>query len=327
MSQRITFSRRAALGSLLVTAAATGPLRAIAQPRTLRIVTPNSAGSGVDTITRTAAPALARELATSVVVENQPGAGGVIGLKTLSRAAPDGNTLSVVSSNVAILPSVMKSLPFDISGDFTPIALVCVAPLVLVVNPSRVPASNAREFFALLKSKPNDFTYASGGNGTVPHLAVEMVMDAAGTKARHIPYKGLGQAMNDLLGGQVDFMCAALVAVQSHIKTGALRPIGLLSAQRAPAAPDLATLQEQGLSNFTEEAWIAVIGPKGMDPATVKRTHEAVAAAFKDPAVVEAMTKQGNVVRISTPAEAAAVLRRDLQKYAALAKKVGLEPQ
>jgi tripartite-type tricarboxylate transporter receptor subunit TctC len=218
-------------------------------------------------------------------------------------------------------------LPFDISGDFTPIALVCVAPLVLVVNPSRVPASNAREFFALLKSKPNDFTYASGGNGTVPHLAVEMVMDAAGTKARHIPYKGLGQAMNDLLGGQVDFMCAALVAVQSHIKTGALRPIGLLSAQRAPAAPDLATLQEQGLSNFTEEAWIAVIGPKGMDPATVKRTHEAVAAAFKDPAVVEAMTKQGNVVRISTPAEAAAVLRRDLQKYAALAKKVGLEPQ
>lgn len=327
MAQPVTFSRRTALGFVLATAAASEPLLAIAQSRTVRIVTPNSAGSGVDTITRTVAPALGRELGASVVVENLSGAGGVIGLQTLSRAAPDGNTLSVVSGNVVILPSVMKSLPFDIPGDFTPIALVCAAPLVLVVNPNKVPASNAREFFALLKSKPNDFTFASPGNGTVPHLATEMVMDAAGTKARHIPYKGLGQAMSDLQGGQVHFMCAALVAVQSHIKGGTLRPIGLLSAQRAPAAPDLPTLHEQGLNNFNEEAWVAVIGPKGLNPAAVKRVHEAVVAAFKEPAVMEAMTKQGNIVKISSPADATAVFRSDLQKYAALAKKVGLEPQ
>jgi tripartite-type tricarboxylate transporter receptor subunit TctC len=327
MSQPMTFSRRTALGFVLGTAAASEPLLAIAQSRTVRIVTPNSAGSGVDTITRTAAPALGRALGASVVVENLPGAGGVIGLQTLSRAAPDGDTLSVVSSNVVILPSVMKSLPFDIPGDFTPIALVCAAPLVLVVNPNKVPVANAREFFARLKTKPNDFTFASPGNGTVPHLAIEMVMEAAGTKARHIPYKGLGQAMNDLLGGQVDFVCAALVAVQSHITSGSLRPIGLLSAQRAPAAPNLPTLHEQGLNNFNEEAWIAVIGPKGMNRAAVTRAHAAVVAAFKDPAVIEAMTKQGNIIKISTPADATAVFRRDLQKYAALVKKVGLEPQ
>lgn len=326
MNQTITFSRRAALG-FLAAAAAGEPLRAIAQSRIVRIVTPNSAGSGVDTITRTAAPALERALGASVVVENQPGAGGVIGLQTLSRAAPDGTTLSVVSSNVVILPSVMKSLPFAMPGDFTPIALVCAAPLVLLVNPNKVPATNAREFFALLKGKPNDFTFASPGNGTVPHLAIEMVMDAAGTKARHIPYKGMGQAMNDLMGGQVDFMCGALVAVQTHIKSGTLRPIGLLGAQRAPAAPELPTLAEQGLNNFDEEAWIAVIGPKGMSPAAVQRAHGAVVAAFKDPAVLEAMAKQGNIVKISTPADATAVFRRDVQKYASLVKKLGLEPQ
>lgn len=326
MSQAITFSRRATFG-ILAAAAAGGPLLAVAQAPTVRIVTPNSAGSGVDTITRTAAPALGRALGASIVVENQPGAGGVIGLQALSRAVPDGNTLSVVSSNVVILPSVLKSLPFDMPGDFTPIALVCAAPLVLVVNPGKVPATNARELFALLKSKPNDFNYASPGNGTVPHLAIEMVMDAAGTKARHIPYKGLGQATTDLMGGQIDFMCAALVAVQPHIASGALRPIGLLSAQRAPAAPDLPTLHEQGLNNFNEEAWIAVIGPKGMNSAAIARAHDAVQSAFKDPAVMETMSKQGNIVKVSTPAEATAAFRRDVQKYAALVKKVGLEPQ
>lgn len=327
MNQTPTLSRRTALGVFLATAAAAEPLLAIAQTNVVRIITPNSSGSGVDTITRTAAPAMGRALGTSVVVENLPGAGGVVGLQTLARATPDGNTLSVVSSNVVVLPSLMKSLPFSIPGDFTPIALVCVAPLVLVANPNKVPAANAREFFALLKSKPDEFTYASSGNGTVPHLAVEMVMDAAGTKARHIPYKGLGQATTDLIGGQIDFMCAALVAVQPHIASGALRPIGLLSAQRAPAAPNLPTLHEQGLNNFNEEAWIAVIGPKGMSSAAVTRAHDAVQSAFKDPAVMETMSKQGNIVKVSSPVEATAAFRRDLQKYAALVKKIGLEPQ
>lgn len=326
MTEESTLSRRTAVGYVLAAASAVNPLLAMAQ-RTVRIVTPNSAGSGVDTVTRTAAPALGRELDASVVVENQPGAGGVIGLQALSRAAPDGDTLSVVSSNVVILPSIMKTLPFDILGDFTPIALIGSAPLVMVVNPQKVSSTTAREFFALLKSKPNHFTFGSPGNGTVPHLAMEMVMDGAGTKARHIPYKGLSQAMNDLMGGQIDFMCAALVAVQSHIKNGTLRPIGLLSAQRAPASPDIPTLNEQGLQNFDEEAWFAVMGPEGMDPAAVRRTHDAVAAAFKQPAVMETMAKQGNIVKVSTPAEAAIAFRRDVQKYAALAKKVGLEPQ
>jgi tripartite-type tricarboxylate transporter receptor subunit TctC len=293
----------------------------------VRFILPNAAGSGVDAITRAAQGAFAKALGAPIVVENQTGAGGVIGLQALARSAPDGRTLSVVSNNVVIFPSVMKSLPFDMPGDFTPIAIVGQTPMVLVVNPAKAPAANHKEFVALLKAKPGAFNYASGGNGTILHLATELYLEAAGVKARHIPYKGVGPMVTDLLGGQVDFAIAALPSVQGHIKSAALRPIGLLTARRTPAAPEIPTFAEQGLTNFEVEAWFAVIGPKGMSAPTVKKVHEAVVAAFGDAAVKEAMAKQGNTIRVSSPGEAQAAFRSELAKYAELVKKVGLEPQ
>jgi tripartite-type tricarboxylate transporter receptor subunit TctC len=295
--------------------------------RPVRFILPNATGSGVDAITRAAQPALSKALGASIVVDNQPGAGGVVGLQALARSAPDGYTLSVVSNNVVIFPSVLKSLPFDMPGDFTPIAVVGSTPMVLVVNPSKVPAANHKEFVALLKSKPGALNFASGGNGTILHLASELYLDAAGVTAKHIPYKGVGPMVTDLLGGQVEFGTAAMPSVQGHIKSGALRPIGMLTAQRTPAAPEIPTFAEQGLANFEVEAWFAVIGPKGVAPATVTKVHEAVVAAFADPAVREAMAKQGNTIRISTTEQAQAAFRSELAKYAALVKKVGLEPQ
>jgi len=302
------------------------PLAASAQP-TVKFILPNATGSGVDAITRAAQPALSKALGASVAVENQPGAGGVVGLQALARAAPDGNTLSVVSNNVVIFPSVLKSLPFDMPGDFTPIAVVGATPMVLVVNPAKVPAASGKDFIALLKSRPDALNFASGGNGTILHLATELFLDAAGAKARHIPYKGVGPMVTDLIGGQVDFATAALPSVQAHIRSGALRPIGTLTAQRTPAAPEIPTFAEQGLANFAVEAWFAVIGPKGMSPAAVRKAHDAVVAAFADPAVREVMAKQGNTINISTPEQAQAAFRSELAKYAALVKKVGLEPQ
>ena len=297
------------------------------QGRPIRFILPNATGSGVDAITRAAQPALASALHAPVVVDNQPGAGGIVGLQALARSAPDGTTLSVVSNNVVIFPSVMKSLPFDMPGDFTPIAVVGATPMVLVVNPGKVSATNHKEFVALLKAKPNSLTFGSGGNGTILHLATELYLDAAGVTARHIPYKGVGPMVTDLLGGQIDFATAALPSVQGHIKSGALRAIGLMPAQRTPAAPEIPTFAEQGLANFEVEAWFAVIGPKAMSPATVKNVHQAVVAAFGDPAVKDAMAKQGNTIRIGTPEQAQAAFRSELAKYAALVKKVGLEPQ
>ena len=293
----------------------------------MRFILPNAPGSGVDAITRAAQPAFSKALGAPVVVENQSGAGGVIGLQSLARSAPDGNTLSVVSNNVVIFPSVLKSLPFDMPGDFTPIAIVGSTPIVLVVNPARISASGHKEFVALIKSKPDTFNYGSSGNGTILHLAVELYLDAAGIKVKHIPYKGVGAMVTDALGGQVDFVAAALPSVQGHIASGKLRPIGIFPAQRTPAAPEIPTFAEQGLANFEVEAWFAVIGPRGMSAAAVKKVHEAVVAAFADAAVKEMMAKQGNTIRITTTEQAQAAFRSELAKYAAMVKKVGLEPQ
>jgi tripartite-type tricarboxylate transporter receptor subunit TctC len=312
------------LCAFLLAALAAGA--ALAQ-QPVRFVLPNAAGSGVDAITRAAQPALAKALGASVVVENQTGAGGVIGLQTLARSAPDGHTLAVVSNNVVIFPSVLKSLPFDMPGDFTVIARVGSTPMVLVVNPSKVQATNHKELVALVKARPDALNYASSGNGTILHLAVELYLEAAGIKVRHIPYKGVGPMVADLLGGQVDFAAAALPSVQGHIASGKLRAIGMFPAQRTPAAPDIPTFAEQGLTNFEVEAWFAVIGPKGMSPATVKKVHDAVVAAFNDAAVKEAMAKQGNTIRVTTTEQAQADFRTERAKYAALVKKVGLEPQ
>ena len=323
-------SRRSMLAATAASAvvAATSPIAAFAQPGpTIRFILPNATGSGVDAITRAAQPALSKALDAAVVVDNQPGAGGIVGLQTLARAAPDGNTLSIVSNNVVIFPSVMKALPFNMPGDFTPIAVIGATPMVLVVNPAKVPATNSREFIALLKSKPGTLNFASGGNGTILHLATELFLEESGTTARHIPYKGVGPMVNDMIGGQVDFGTAALPSLQAHIKSGALRPIGMLTAQRTPAAPEIPTFAEQGLPNFVVDAWFAVIGPKGMSPAAVKKAHDAVVTAFADSAVKEAMTKQGNTIAISTPEQAQAAFKSELAKYAALVKKAGIEPQ
>lgn len=326
MKQHIRITKRRAI-TLAAGGLALTSLFCWAQDRTVRFILPNATGSGVDTITRSSQPALAKALNANVVVENQPGAGGVIGLQALTRAAADGNTLSVVSNNVVIFPSVLKSIPFDMPGDFTPIAILGTTPLVLVVNPQKVPATNSREFIAWLQSKPGVFNFASGGNGTILHLAAEMFLDEAKATANHVPYRGVGPMLTDLIGGQVEFATAALTSVQQHLKSGALRAIGMCGTQRSAAAPEIATFLEQGLSGYTVDAWFAVLGPKGMSAANVKRVHEAILVAFNDPGVKEAMVKQGNTINISSPEQAQSVFRSELQKYAVLVKKVGLQPQ
>jgi tripartite-type tricarboxylate transporter receptor subunit TctC len=294
--------------------------------KAVRIILPNATGSGVDTITRTAQPALSKALGAPVAVENQPGAGGIVGVQALTRATPDGSTLSVVSNNIVIFPSVYKTLPFALPADITPIAIVGFTPVVLVVNP-RVAANNSKELIALLKAQPGQLNYASSGNGTILHLASEMFLDEAGVKATHVPYKGVGPMLTDLLGGQVQFATVSLPSVQQHLASGALRAIGMATAKRAPAAPDIPTFVEQGLPGYVVEAWFAVIGPKGMSAADVKRVHDAVVAAFADPMVKEAMAKQGNVINVSTTEFANNFFRTELVKYETIVKKAGVELQ
>jgi tripartite-type tricarboxylate transporter receptor subunit TctC len=326
----IPINRRTALGhavagSLWVGLAGTG--RHAQAEATVKLILPNATGSGVDAITRSAASALGKALNASVVIENMAGAGGVLGLQALTKAAPDGNTLSVVSNNVVIFPSVMKSLPFNMPADFTPIAMVGSTPMVLVVNPQKVSATTAKEWMAQLKAKPDGYNFGSGGTGTILHLAAEMFLDEAKVSARHIPYKGVGQMVTDLLGGQIDFAVVATPSVLQHIKAGTLRAIGMCGDKRTPALPDVPTFVEQGLPGYVMEAWFAVIGPKGMTPASVKKVNEALVAAFNDAGVKEAMAKQGNLIQISSSEQAEKAFRSELIKYAALVKKAGIMPE
>ena len=324
---QLTLNRRTVLAALASSAVAWPGLSLAQADRPVKFILPNATGSGVDAITRAAAPALGKALGTSVVVENQAGASGVIGLQALAKNPPDGYTLSVVSNNVVIFPSVIKNLPFEMPGDFTPIAVVGATPLVLVANPQRVPTGNAREFIAALKAKPDGFNFGSGGTGTILHLAAEMFVDEAGVKARHIPYKGVGPMVTDLLGGQIDFAVLALPSVQQHIKSGALKAVGMCGDKRNAAAADIPTFVEQGLPGYVIDAWFGVLGPKGMSPAAVKKVHDALQAAFNDPAVKETMAKQGNTIAISSVEQAQKSFRSEKERFAALVKKVGIEPQ
>src|SRR6185369_17727334 len=212
--------------------------------RPVKFILPVATASGVDTITRAAQPALSKALAAPMIVENQPGAGGIVGTSALVKAAPDGHTLSIVSNNHVIYPSVYKSLPFDPIADITPIAVIGSTPIVIVVNP-KVEAKNAQELIALLKSNPGKYNYGSSGNGTILHLAAEMFFDEAGVKATHVPYKGVGPMLTDLIGGQVEIGALSLPSVQQHLKAGTLRAIGVGAAQRVAAAPEIPTMVEQ----------------------------------------------------------------------------------
>jgi tripartite-type tricarboxylate transporter receptor subunit TctC len=323
MLKVLTLTRRRLVAGL----AAGLALPALAQSdRPIRFILPNATGSGVDTIARASQNALTKALGHPIVIDNQPGAGGVGGLQTLARAPADGLTLGIVSNNVVIFPSVLKSVAFDMPGDFTPIAVIGYTPVVLVVN-AKVPAKDAKEFIALLKAKNGDMTYASGGNGTILHLASAMFLDEAKVTARHIPYKGVGPMLGDLLGGQVDFATAALPSVQGQLKAGTLRAIGMATAQRTPAAPDIPTFVEQGLPDYVIEAWFAVIGPKGLPPAEVQRIHAALVTAFNDPEVTASMAKQGNVINVGPADKAMPFFRSERAKYAVLVKKAGVEAQ
>ncbi|MCT8178568.1 tripartite tricarboxylate transporter substrate binding protein [Variovorax sp. CY25R-8] len=316
-------NRRALLG-LGAGAAALAAWPAWAQgDRPVRFILPISAGSGVDAIVRAATVALGKAFGQPVVVENQPGAGGITGTSTVVKAAPDGFTLGMVSNNHVINPAVFRKMPFDPIADVTPISVVGATPLVLAVNP-KLPAKNVKELVALLRAKPEGYNYASSGNGTIIHLAGEMFMDEAGVKARHIPYKGTGPMVTDMIAGQVEMGVVALPAVQPHLKSGALRAIGLCGPARSPAAPEMPTIAEQGLPNYVVEGWFAVIGPAKMQAAEVQRVHDAVAAAFTSAEVREAMDKQGNLIKPTTPEQAAAYFRSEATRYAALVKKANV---
>jgi tripartite-type tricarboxylate transporter receptor subunit TctC len=209
--------------------------------------------------------------------------------------------------------------------DITPISVLGSSPFLFVVNPAKVSARTAPELQALLKSKPGILNYASSGNGTIIHLAGEMVVDALGAQVRHVPYKGVGQQITDTIAGHVEMGVVAAPAVMAHIKSGALHAIGVTGHDRAASIPDLKTFAEQGFKDINISGWFAAIGPAGMPQDQVKRIHEALQVAFKDPEVSAAMARQGNTVQPGTPIEALMFMRSEQARLTVLAKKADIQ--
>lgn len=297
-----------------------------AQGSPLRVILPVGPGSGVDTIIRAAQVALSKALNDQpVVIENLPGAGGITGTSALVKSAPDGNTIAFISNNHAVNPSVYKKLPYDSLNDITPISVVGGSPFVLVVNPAKVAAKNVKELQALIKSKPGEFNYGSSGNGTIIHLGGEMFVDAIEGDVRHIPYKGMGPMITDILGGQVEMGVAAVAAVQGYLKSGTLRAIGVMGKSRVPSLPDVPTIAEQGFPQVDVVGWFAAVGPAKLPANQVKRIHDALVAAFNDPAVKATMAKQDNFINPMSPQASAQFLKSEQERFAKLVAKADVK--
>jgi len=268
------FTRRTAL-AIVLASLASGALPALAQTKAaghdkaLRVILPLSAGSGADGAIRAISTPISKALGQPLVIENLPGAGGITGTAQIVRAPKDGDTIGIVSNNHVVNPSLYKNIPFDSIKDIAPITIIGTTPFVLVANP-KVPARTVQELIAHAKAHPGTLNYGSSGNGTILHLGAAMFVEQAQIDVPHIPYKGMGQLMNDLLSGQVQLGVVAVAPAMAHIKAGNLRAIGITSAKRSASLPDVPTIAEQGLPQYELDGWIAAIAPAGVPKALCK---------------------------------------------------------
>jgi len=261
--------------------------------RPLRLIVPFAPGGGNDTVARLVGQKLEGELGQPVVIDNRPGAGGIVGAEAAARAAPDGYTLFLggVGSH-AINPNLHANLSYDPIKDFQPISLIASAPLVLVVHPS-VPAHSVRELVTLAKAQPGKLNYASNGNGSSSHLAAVMFASMTGTDMVHVPYKGLAPALTDLLSGQVQLMFSSVVAILPHVKAGKLRALAVSSRERMTLLPDLPTIAESGVPGYQSSSWYGILAPAGTPPDVVTRLNAALVRVVAQPDVKQALAQEG----------------------------------
>jgi tripartite-type tricarboxylate transporter receptor subunit TctC len=246
-----------------------------------------------------------------------------MGLQEIARAPKDGFTIGMASSNMVILPSMHKSLPYDTVKDFTPVSIVGTVSIVLATSPA-LPVRNLKELIDLAKSQPGKLNFGSAGIGSVLHLAGELFCSEAGVKLTHVPYKGGGQLMTDVMGGHVDMAFIAVPSCVQQVKTGKVRAIGVSTPKRSSALPDVPTLAESGLPNYSYDAWVALIGPANLPEPIIKRLNAAVVETLKVKEIREAFTKHSEIVG-STPEEAKRILEADLVKNAKLVKQSGVK--
>lgn len=299
--------------------------RAFAQSAPIRILVGAPAGGSTDTLARTLSIEMGRLLGRTVIVENRPGAGGNIAADAVAKAAPDGNTLLMSFTSHAINASLYPSLPFDLVKDFTPLTCVATSPSVLVAHPS-LPAKDVRELIALAKAKPGKLNFAIGAVGSSLHLAGDAFKMQSGAYIVNIPYRGTAPALQDVLAGQVDLMFAAVGNAQAQIRAGKLKALGVTSAKRLPAFPDVPAIAEV-LPGYESSAWFGLFGPGQMNPELAKRLSDAARQAIATPDVKKRLELEGAVPVGNSPDEFARFVQAEIPRWAKVVKFAGAKPE
>ena len=320
----------AVVGAIAIALASTSPVVHAADPwptKPITWVVPFTPGGSTDVIARTIGQKLSEALGQPVIIENKPGAGGAIGATYVAKAKPDGYTLfgGTISTH-AINASLYKDLPYDPVKDFEPVALVAFLPNVLIVNPN-LGVNNVQDLVALLKKDPSKRNFASSGSGTSTHLTGELFADVIGVPLTHIPYKGTPPAMQDVVGGQVPFMFDQMTAAVSLAEAGKLKVIATTAAKRTTLAPDMPTMAEGGVPGFDVSSWQAVYAPAGTPKDIVQKLNTEIVKILKMPDVRDKLGKQLGMELVGgSPEDLAALMKREIPRWAELVKKSGAKP-
>jgi tripartite-type tricarboxylate transporter receptor subunit TctC len=304
--------------------AAAAPAHAAYPDHPIRWIVPFPAGGAMDNIARTLGEDMSKTLGQAIVVENRPGAGGNIGAEMVARSPADGYTLIIVANGMAVNPALYGKLSYDPVKDFAPVSLLAVVPNVLVANKAKTPVKTVAEVIASARAKPGKYTYASAGNGTSIHLAGELFTSMAHVDMLHIPYKGSGPAMTDLLGGQVDYMFDSITSAKPHIDSGKLTAIAVTTSKRSSALPNVPTVAEAGLPGYELSPWFAAFVPAKTPQPVIDALNKAMLVALKKPSVQQRLAGIGAEPIGSTPAALKDHLAKETAKWGTLIREKGI---
>ncbi len=289
----------------------------------IRLVVPFAPGGSNDIMARIIGQKIGESTGQTVIIDNRGGASGIIGTDIVAKASPDGYSLLMMSLTLAVNPSLYKKLPYDTDKDLAPVSLVASAPLILVVHPS-LPVKSLKDFIAHAKANPGKFNFGSGGPGTTPHLAGEMLKSMAGLQMTHVPYKGGGPALADLVGGQLQLMLENIPSTLPFVKSGKLRVLALSGLKRSALVPDVPTLDEAGLKGYEIVGWNGLFLPAGTSGAIVNRLHAETVKALALPDIKERLSGMGAEGVGSTPAQFTAFVKTEIKKWAQVARDANL---
>jgi len=294
--------------------------------RPVRVVVPQSPGGTTDFTARLITPKLSERIGQPVVVDNRAGAGSLVGTDLVAKAVPDGYTLLVAASALTIIPSMYKKVPFDPVGDFAPISTLSWYPNVVVVHPS-LPVNSIKELVALARARPGTLNYASGGTGTGTQLGALLFAAMAGIDLVHVPYKGGGPAMTALLGGEVQLYFAPMPSALPLVRAGRLKALAVTSRKRSPVAPELPSMAEAGLKDYDESTWNGIFAPARTPASIISKLSAELEAILKTPAMRERLAAEGAEPAWTRPEELAAIVRREVAKWAKVISQAGIQPE